>query len=188
VHLGAWIGFDTEGHKPVYEALLSQSEAKLRQADSNNYHLTVRERFTEDGSAVLFVGNYYNEDHFGKVTYTHPKSAESISIPYSKNELLWPPIYGLLSPICLKVAEGISILHSTSDVLDLIEIDGSISIKLYGDRDLQGEIVFEGENVNQIRSVTLNGVSIQQVNTSGRIVLNYNHLRNREMIMQIEIQ
>jgi len=72
IHLGTWIGFDTEGHKPVYEAILKQSNAVLRQARSNNYHISVRERFTPNNSAVLFAGNYSNEEHPGAITYPHP--------------------------------------------------------------------------------------------------------------------
>ncbi len=66
IHLGTWIGFDTEGHKPVYEAILQKSGAKLRHTSSANDNLTVRERFTGDGSAMLFIGNYYNETQTGK--------------------------------------------------------------------------------------------------------------------------
>ncbi len=47
IHIGTWIGFDTEGHKPVYEAILSRSGAKLRLATASNENITVRERFTE---------------------------------------------------------------------------------------------------------------------------------------------
>ena len=72
LHLGTWIGFDTEGHKPVYEEILKRSDAILRQASSSCEYLTVRERFTDDNRALLFVGNYYNERQSGKVTYTHP--------------------------------------------------------------------------------------------------------------------
>ncbi len=66
IHLGTWIGFDTEGHKPVYEAILKKSGAKLRQASASNENITVRERFTEDNSAILFIGNYYNEEQLVK--------------------------------------------------------------------------------------------------------------------------
>ena len=44
-------------------------------------YLTVRERFTDDNRALLFVGNYYNEELRGKVTYTHPETGEAVSIP-----------------------------------------------------------------------------------------------------------
>ena len=78
IHLGTWIGFDTEGHKPVYEAMLRRSGARLRQASAGNDNITVRERFTEDHAAILFIGNYYNEEQTGKVTYTHPETGETI--------------------------------------------------------------------------------------------------------------
>ena len=105
LHLGTWIGFDTEGHKPVYEEILKRSDAILRQASSSCEYLTVRERFTDDNKALLFVGNYYNERQSGKVTYTHPETGEKVSIPYFSNEIIWPELYGILTPVCLEVTE-----------------------------------------------------------------------------------
>ncbi len=125
LHLGTWIGFDTEGHKPVYEAILKMSDANLRQASASCEYLTVRERFTDDKRALLFVGNYYNEELRGKVTYTHPETGEAVAFPYLNDELLWPALYGILTPVCLDVAEGLKILHSTSDILGVAEKDGS---------------------------------------------------------------
>ncbi|HSO78488.1 MAG TPA: beta-galactosidase, partial [Bacteroidales bacterium] len=58
IHLGTWIGFDTEGHKPVYEIILKKSGARLRHTSSTNDNIIVRERFTGEGSAMLFIGNY----------------------------------------------------------------------------------------------------------------------------------
>jgi hypothetical protein len=60
-HLGTWIGFDTEGHKAVYEAILNNSGAKLRQASASSDYIAVRERFTGDRTAILFIGNYNSE-------------------------------------------------------------------------------------------------------------------------------
>ena len=103
MHLGTWLGFDTEGHKHVYEAMLKRSGARLRYASSDNDNITVRERFTDDGSAMLFVGNYYNEEQKGRLTYTHPGTGEIINMPYSKDRMLWPALYSILSPVCLRV-------------------------------------------------------------------------------------
>ena len=133
IHLGTWIGFDTEEHKAVYEAILGRSGARLRQASSNNDNITVRERFTGSNSALLFVGNYYNEEQKGKVTYTHPESGEPVTIPYSNEEILWPPLYGVMTPMHLEVSDGIKILHSTSDILSVEVNDGQPEIVLYGD-------------------------------------------------------
>lgn len=186
IHLGTWIGFDTEGHKPVYEALLQTSIAKLRQASSSNYHINVRERFTEDNSAILFVANYYNEEHFGKVTYTHPESGEAITIPYSQEEILWPGLYAVLTPVCLQISAGIKILHSTSDILSAKETNGQLEITLFGERDLAGEIVFEGVNLNQIKSATIAGINIDSVNDGKRIAFNYSHKHKEEMVLIIK--
>jgi len=181
IHLGTWIGFDTEGHKPVYETILKRSGAKLRQATTSNDNITVRERFTDKNSAVLFIGNYYNEEQTGKVSYTHPESRETITIPYSQDEMLWPALYGMLTPVCLEVVEGLNILHCTSDILGMAEIDGQIEITLYGDRDLAGEIVFEGKEVYRIKSGTIDGHVVRVLIENGRDVIQYNHLHKKEI-------
>jgi beta-galactosidase len=186
IHLGTWIGFDTEGHKPVYEALLKKSGAKLRQASCDNYHINVRERFTAENTAILFAGNYYNEEHTARVTYTHPQSGETISIPYMQNEMLWPALYAILTPICLSITEGIKILHSTTDILNIAEMNGVIEISLYGDRDMAGELVFEGAYVSRIKSATIQGENIKMTHANERIILNYSHLHRKEMILTLK--
>ncbi len=186
LQLGTWIGFDTEGHKPVYEAILNKSGARLRQASAGNAGLALRERFTE-GSAVLFIGNYYNEEQAGKVSYTHPLTGEAMNIPYSKDEILWPALYGVLTPVCLEISDGIQILHSTSDILGVEEIYGQIEITLYGNRDLAGEIVFEGANVNKIISATLRGKTVKMVRDEKRIAFLYSHKHKSEMVLNIVI-
>ncbi len=188
IHLGTWIGFDTEGHKPVYEALLKRSGAKLREASSDNENITVRERFTSNGSAILFVANYYNEEHSGKVTYTHPENGEAITIPYSKEEILWPALYGVLTPVCMDVSDGLIILHSTSDILGVTEINGQLEITFYGDRDLAGEMVFEGANIHKIDSAVLDGNSIGLKRKDQRIEINYNHKHKTEQILKIKLR
>jgi hypothetical protein len=186
IHLGTWIGYDTEGQKPVYEAILKKSSAKLRQAGSNNYHISVRERFTNDGSAVLFAGNYYNEEHTARVAYTHPQSGETISIPYMQNEMLWPALYAILTPICLTITDGINILHSTTDILNIAEMNSVIEISLYGDRDLSGEIVFEGANVSRIKSAKIQGENVKIMHHNERIIIHYSHLHKKEMILTLK--
>jgi beta-galactosidase len=187
IHLGTWIGFDTEGHKPVYEAILGKSSAKLRQADSDNYHISVRERFTNDHSAILFAGNYYNEEHSGSVTYTHPETCEAIPFPYTQKETLWPALYAVLSPVCLEIATGIKILHCTSDILGVVEKDDQLEITVFGDRDMMGEMVFEGFGVNKITSASINGEVAKMMSDEKRIAFIYNHLHKREMILNIKI-
>lgn len=187
IHLGTWIGFDTEGHKPVYEAILKRSVAKLRQASTDNDNIAVRERFTGDNSAILFVGNYYNEEQIGKVTYTHPESGEAVTIPYSQDEMLWPALYGILTPVCMEISDGLKILHSTSDILGVEEINGQLEITLYGDRDLAGEIVFEGVNVKKIKSATLDDEAIKMVRDDKRMAFNYSHKHKEETILKIKI-
>jgi beta-galactosidase len=186
-HLGTWIGFDTEGHKPVYSALLRRSGAKLKHASSDNDNLAVRERFTMDGSAMLFVGNYYNEEQSGKVTYTHPVTGETISMPYTLNEILIPALYGILTPVCIKVSKGLKILHTTSDVLNFVMKNDELEINLYGDRDLPGEIVFEGEAVNRIISATINGAIAEMTSDRERITFVYSHPHRKEIVLKVKI-
>lgn len=185
IHLGTWIGFDTEGHKPVYEAILGKSSARLRQADADNYHINVRERFTNNNSAVLFAGNYYNEEHTGSVIYTHPETEETIPMPYTQKEALWPALYAVLSPVCLKIAAGIKILHCTSDILGVVEKDGQLEITVFGDRDMLGEIVFEGSGIKKITSASTNGEDLKMMSDVKRIAFTYSHLHKSEMILNI---
>lgn len=187
IHLGTWIGFDTEGHKPVYEAILNRSVAKLRQASTNNENLAIRQRFTDGHSSILFIGNYYNEEHSGKIIYTHPKNGEAITIPYAQDEMLWPALYAVLTPVCLNVADGLKILHSTSDILSIEELDGQIRITLFGDRDLVGEIVFEDKNARKVKSATIDGNDLDLIWHKNRIVLNYNHKHKIEMSLTVKI-
>lgn len=188
IHLGTWIGFDTEGQKPVYEALLNKSEAKLRLASSNNYHINVRERFTTEKSAILFIGNYYNEEHIGKVTYTHPESDETIAIPYSQKDMLWPALYGVLTPVCMEVSAGLKILHSTSDILAITEAKDELKITLYGDRDLAGEIVFEGPGVKKISLATIDNKEVQMIRDEKRVAFIYRHKHMSEIVINVIIK
>lgn len=185
IHLGTWIGFDTEGHKPVYEALINRSNAKLRKAFSSNENITVRERFTPNKQAVLFIGNYYNEELVGTVTYTHPKTGENIQIPYSSEDTLWPPLYSLLTPVCLEIAEGISILHCTSDILNIESKEGQIEITLFGNRDLVGELVLEGPGISWIREVQMNGKKLKPEIDEYRTIIRYNHACQKGMKVRL---
>ena len=187
IHLGTWIGFDTESHKAVYEAILRKSGSTLRQASSSNGNIAVRERFSAHQTAVLFIGNYYNEEQEGKITYTHPESGEAINIPYSQDGLLLPALYGILTPVCMEVAEGIKILHSTSDILGVARNNGQLEITLYGDRDLAGEIIFEGPKVDRIQSATMCGGPARMVRDGKRAAFTYNPKHKEEIILNIEI-
>jgi hypothetical protein len=193
VHVGTWLGYDTEGHKPAYEALLKTSAALLRQAHTDNDNITVRERFTEDGRGLLFIGNYYNEEQKGKVFYTHPESGDDISIPFLTGDFLkgddisMPPLYGILTPLCLELAEGLKLLHTTSDILNISRDDQCITITLYGDRDLGGEIVFEGSNSGQIRVSFVDGGYLKVTRTDERMVCEYSHPHMAELVLTLHL-
>ncbi len=187
MHLGTWMGFDTEGHKPAYEAILRKSKAVLRQTTSSDDNITVRERFTNENSGILFVGNYFNEEQIGKTTYTHPESGEKISMPYLQDEMLFPSLYAILTPICMEVSAGLKILHCTSDILGIEKSDNQIHITLQGDRDLQGEIVFEGPSHTKIDSATLDGELLKLHANSKRIAFTYSHQHKQELKLNIKL-
>ncbi len=186
-HLGTWTGFDTEGHKPVYETILSRSGAKLRQAMTTNEHITVRERFTSQNTALLFIANYYHEEQPVQVKYTHPGNGEIISVPFVQEKMLWPALYGLLSPVCLKITDDISILHTTSDILNIFISDNQIEISLFGHRDLAGEMVFEGKDVNKINTAAIDGEPLSIIRKGSRIAFVYPHRHKTEMLVKIKL-
>ena len=187
IHLGTWIGFDTEGHKPVYERILQKSKARIRQSSTSNENISVKQRFTENGSALLFIGNYYNEEQIGNVTYTHPSNGEAVTIPYSNEKVVWPSLYAVLSPVCLEIAEGLKILHTTSDILDIEKQGDHIKFILQGNRDLVGEMVFEGNMIKKIKSASINGDPLSLMAKNNCIILNYQHKQNKEIILTIKL-
>lgn len=188
VHLGTWIGFDTEGHIPVYEALLSLSGARLRQANSSNLMVNIRQRFNEKGSGMVFIGNFYNEDHQARLWYTHPATGEEITLPVSGGTLNWPGLYSIVSPVCLELAPGLRLLHCTSDIVGLTVDDHSIELRLYGHRDLQGELVLEGPACARIHSVSCRNQALEAEFPGNRNCYHYNHLHQEEFNLKITLQ
>lgn len=187
MHLGTWIGFDTEGHKPVYRDFLDKSEAKLQQAAASNDYIAVRVRFTDDKRAVLYISNYYNEEQIGKITYTHPENNEPISIPYTQKDMVWPPLYAVLSPICINITDEIKILHCTSDILNIERTENQISLTIYGDRDLVGELVLEGVGAKSVSRALIMGEVQDIIRDSKRVAIVYNHKHKEEMVLNIKL-
>ena len=136
---------------------------------------------------MLFIGNYYNEEQDGKVTYTHPESGEAINVPYAQGGMIWPALYGVLTPVCMEVSDGIKILHSTSDILGVAGNNGQLEITLHGDRDLAGEIVFEGTRVDKIKSATIYSDPVKMVRDDKRITFIYSHKHKEEITLSIEV-
>jgi hypothetical protein len=101
--------------------------------------------------------------------------------------MLWPPLYATLTPICFDLTEGIKILHCTSDILGVERLDRQIRITLQGDRDLSGEIVFEGSNAIKVQSATIDGESIDLMAIKDCTVLNYSHKHNKEIILIVKL-
>ncbi len=183
VHLGTWLGFDTEGHKPVYMALLNRMGGNLRVASASTDNITVRQRFSENGTALLFAGNYYNEEQEVSIKYTHPATGETLSLPYSGESINFPPLYAVLSPVCMKVTNVLTILHCTSDLLSVDKNENYLKITLYGDRDLMGELVLEGK----ITSAELDGIPVEPELKENRIILSYDHNHKKEILLSIKL-
>ena len=61
-------------------------------------------------------------------------------------------------------------------------MDGQLEITLYGDRDLAGEMVFEGSNAGRIKSATLAGEPVKMVRDGKRIAFLYRHEHKKEII------
>ena len=58
---------------------------------------------------------------------------------------------------------------------------------LYGDRDLAGEVVFEGLNANRIQSAMIHGKAVRIIHDDKRVELSYSHDHKNEMILNIKI-
>lgn len=186
IHLGTWTGFDTEGHKPLYRAILDRTGARLSQASSSAGNIIVRERFTTENKAILFIANYYNEECTGNVIYTHPGTGEQVKIPFTAENILLPALYGILTPVSLTVSPGVNILHCTSDILGITLTPDGFEIILYGDRDLYGEIVFEGDSVASVRSGNVCGRALKRITGGNRVAFTYGHLHNKEFVLKIK--
>src|ERR1019366_964297 len=65
--------------------------------------------------------------------------------------------------------------------------DGHLEVTLLGDRDLAGEIVFEGPRVDRISSATISGEPARMVRDDKRITFIYRHKHREDVTLSIEI-
>ena len=110
-----------------------------------------------------------------------------MSIPYFSNEIIWPELYGILTPVCLEVKNGLKVLHSTSDILGFAGSEDHLEIVLYGDRDLTGEIVFEGPGVMKIISATIDSGAVEMIHDDKRTAFLYRHEYGKELTLNIKL-
>ncbi len=183
-HLGTWLGFDTEAHREVYQALVRASGANLHQGNTNNRDIIVRQRFTDEGAGMLFIGNYFNENHVGKVTYRHPKTHESLTIPYAQEKMEFPATYGILSPLNMLLGSDLCLLHTTSDVLNIENTTNSVDLQLFGHRDLLGEMLIEG-NISQVKKVYVENEEVPFKIINNRLLINYKHTHQNQISLKI---
>jgi hypothetical protein len=87
----------------------------------------------------------------------------------------------------MKIADGLKILHCTSDILGISEKDGGLEITLFGDRDLLGEIVFEGVNVEWIKIAIIDGEEVKLTRDKKRVAISYRHKHRQEIILKLNI-
>jgi hypothetical protein len=93
----------------------------------------------------------------------------------------------MFSPICLKVANDLRILHCTSDILGLESSNNQISITLFGDRDLLGELVLEGSGINRLAKALINGEIQEIIRSTTRVAIVYIHKHKEEMVLNIKL-
>lgn len=187
IHLGTWLGFDTESHLQAYRTILERSKPKLANVTCSNNFITVRQKFNDKSQSLLFVGNYYNENQKGSITYKHPKSNETIPLPYIDGEIEVPALSAFITPISKEIIDGINILHTTSDIIGFDTKNKTIVIHLQGNPELIGEMVLEGENISKIKSVESFDKPIMLIWHNNRIVLNYKH-SHQEILLTIKLQ
>jgi beta-galactosidase len=186
IHLGTWLGFDTEGHKQAYLSILKRSSAQLANSSSTNDFITVRQKFNDNSESLLFVGNYYNENQSGKITYKHPKTNDRVQLPLIDGEIEIPPLYAFISPISIEIGKGINILHTTSDVIGISSSNNIINLYLTGSPALIGEMVLEGKKITKITSAEISEKPIMLIWHNNRIVLNYVH-SGGEIVLTIKM-
>ncbi|MBI9020905.1 MAG: beta-galactosidase [Verrucomicrobia bacterium] len=179
--MGTWLGYDTEGHITSYANLLEWSKATLRQTTASHACIAVRERFTEDGQAMVFAGNYFNEPFMGSVTYTHPATGLSVEIPYNGEDIEWPGLYAMLTPVNQELAKGVTLLHTTSDLLGCEPLDNGLLLRVVGDRDLVGELALEGA----VQAIELDGAPLALNHDGDRVWVRYEHRRDTEHQLHI---
>ena len=97
--------------------------------------------------------------------------------------MIWPALYGVLTPVCLEVSDGLRFCTAPRIFSSVAENDGQLEITLYGDRDLAGEIVFEGAKVDKIKSATMDGEPVRMVRDEKRIAFIYRHKHKEEMTL-----
>lgn len=187
VHIGTWLGFDTEGHKPAYLALLQLSGAKLWNAVADSDYITVRQRFANDKS-MLFIANYYNETHLARVQYLHPATGEQLNIPLIGDGIEWPGINATLIPLGLDLAPGLKLLHTTSDVLACEADENRLQLTLHGHHELPGELVIEGSQANRCCKASINDIDCSFTKLNDRVVIHYNHLKNNSILVQLNFE
>jgi len=131
------------------------------------------------------VGNYYNEVQPATVYYKHPGTGEQVKLPLGKGAMEMPGLYAFLSPVGLKLSDGLQLLHTTSDLLGVEKTDWGWTLQLNGHRDLLGELALEGSGIEKITGFFLDDMPITYKMFEGKMVVNYSHLHNKEFALKI---
>ena len=72
-----------------------------------------------------------------------------------------------------------------SDILSVKEHNGMIELLLFGDRDLAGEIVLEGDGVSRIRPAATGMEKPESTLHGEQLVIHYDHPHRKEFILKL---
>jgi hypothetical protein len=75
-------------------------------------------------------------------------------------------------------------LHITSDVLNVEKTNNTVELQLFGNRDLIGEMVLEG-NISQVKKVYVDNEEVKFKIINNRIAINYNHKHQTQISLKI---
>lgn len=175
LYLGTWLGFDTESHRQAYLQLLLLSGARLQHATSSNDSITIRQRFTPAGEGLLFIANYFNEPQKVRISYKHPQTDELLAIPFSDEFLTWPSLTAVLTPVALKLTPQLQLLHLTSDLLHIESNNHQITLTLYGDPQLAGEILLENPTDLMVTATSSVPLDITSFPNWRKTLIRYQH-------------
>jgi len=66
--------------------------------------------------------------------------------------------------------------------------EGHLEITICGDRDLPGEIVFEGPGAMKISSATIDNGAVKMVHDGKRTAVSYRHVNGKELVLNIKFK
>lgn len=123
-----------------------------------------------DKSGFILARNLENETKDIIIRYTIPGRRDKRCLP-TDGVLKLPPKVSLLLPIEIEIKNtGIKILHSTSELVAMRELDDKIFVFMRGKTDIRGELILSNkDDVKQIKG------KLKVSNYSDGLKINYSH-------------